>query len=199
VVIGPQTRAGYFAGKDVPTCVRLRLRPARSRPLLGAAPAELVNRGAPLTDFWGPAATALARSLAGLDGDPVRILAALADALLDRLPGGSALVRSDLTAGAARVVAGGGPLTLVARRVGVSERHLRNLFAAEMGVSPKHYARIARLRRVLAGAGEHGWAELARATGYYDQAHLSADFGAMMGVPPGAFLDGRLPAPSRCD
>lgn len=41
-------------------------------------------------------------------------------------------------------------------------------------------------------------AELAAATGYYDQSHMTAEFRSMLGVPPAAFFAGRLPTPSAC-
>jgi AraC-like DNA-binding protein len=75
---------------------------------------------------------------------------------------------------------------------------LRNLFAGEVGLSPKRFARIDRVRGVLASAGRRQWAQLANDTGYYDQAHMIAEFRAMMGVPPGAFVAGRLPAVHPC-
>ncbi len=86
----------------------------------------------------------------------------------------------------------------LAARLAVSERHLRALFSAGVGVSPKHFARIDRVRRVLAYAGETPWSHLAAHTGYYDQSHLTADFRTLMGVPPAAYLRGSLPAPTRC-
>lgn len=196
LVIGPQTRAGYFAGKDLPGCLRLRMRPGRSRPLLDAPPRELVDRVVPLADLWGTRALDLADRLAEVQGDPAAILARLATALPGRVR--SRTGRSELSAAAARAMTGSARLSTVASQLAVSERQLRNLFEAEIGVSPKHFARIDRLRRVLDVAGQRGWAELARETGYYDQSHLSADFRAMMGVPPGAFLDGRLPPLVNC-
>ncbi len=196
LVLGPQTRASYLAttapGQQ---CISLRLRPGRSAALLDVPPADLIDRTAPLDAYWGSAAPALAARIAG---DPGDIVAGLAEALLARLPGAVRLARSELTVSAVRGMADGDRLTVVARRVGVSERQLRNLFQAEVGVSPKHFARIDRLRRALDVAGQRGWAEVARDAGYYDQAHLSADFVSMMGVPPGAFLAGRLPSPGRC-
>jgi AraC-like DNA-binding protein len=198
VVVGPQTKAGYFAGKSLPTCLRLRLQTARARRLLDAPPAVLLDRSALLTEFWGPAASRLAEDLGEVGPDPRLILTRIEAALLDRVGPPRRTDRSELTAAATRAIAGRTRLTSVARQIGVSERQLRNLFASEVGLSPKHYARIARLRRVLAGAGERGWAELAHDAGYYDQAHLNLDFGALMGVSPGAYLDGRLPSPSHC-
>lgn len=105
---------------------------------------------------------------------------------------------------AVRVVSsGGGRLPEgvggLARRLAVSERQLRLLFADGVGVSPKHFARIARVRHVLAHRSPAvPWAQLAAATGYYDQSHLSADFRALMGVPPTSFFTGRLPASQPC-
>ncbi|GAD84942.1 helix-turn-helix domain-containing protein [Nocardia asteroides] len=86
----------------------------------------------------------------------------------------------------------------LAARLAVSERQLRSVFAGGIGLSPKHFARIDRVRRVLAYAGDTPWSHLAADTGYYDQSHLTADFRALMGVPPAAYLHGRLPAPTSC-
>ncbi len=61
-------------------------------------------------------------------------------------------------------------LSDAATRIGVSERHLRNRFAREIGLSPKHFARISRLRRVLDQAGTRRWAGLADDAGFFDQA-----------------------------
>ena len=86
----------------------------------------------------------------------------------------------------------------VARELSVSERPLRNLFAEGVGLSPKHYARIDRVRAVLAHATELASAELAAVTGYYDQSHMTSDFRTLMGVPPRSYFTGRLPAPRSC-
>jgi methylphosphotriester-DNA--protein-cysteine methyltransferase len=75
----------------------------------------------------------------------------------------------------------------------VSERHLRNVFREEIGISPKRYARIARIRRVAAKAGTESWARLAADHGFYDQAHLVAEFRELLGVTPRAFLAGDVP------
>jgi len=93
---------------------------------------------------------------------------------------------------------GNGRLTEVAGRLGISERHLRTIFAREIGLSPKHFARIARLRHVLARAGSRQWSDLADDAGFFDQSHLITEFRTLMGVSPAAYLAGRLPAPSPC-
>lgn len=40
--------------------------------------------------------------------------------------------------------------------------------------------------------------ELAAASGYYDQSHMTADFRALMGVPPRSYFTGRLPSTTPC-
>jgi AraC-like DNA-binding protein len=80
----------------------------------------------------------------------------------------------------------------------LSERQLRTIFTDTVGISPKHFTRIDRLRAVLAGAGRGSWSDLAVAAGYYDQAHLTVEFRTIMGVPPAAFVSGRLPSATLC-
>ena len=84
------------------------------------------------------------------------------------------------------------------RRLHVSERRLRALFADGVGLSPKHFARIDRVRTVLAAASGVRWADVAAAAGYYDQSHMTSEFRHLMGVPPTAFAAGRRPAARRC-
>jgi len=202
VVVGPRTRASYHAGKALPCWVRLRIRPGRAGPLLGTPVGRLVDRTATLGALWGGPGDRLARELAGCGPDPDRVLAHIEVALLDRVAGRTAadVSRGDLVRAATQVLSARGSqrLPAVAARLHVSERHLRTLFAGEVGLSPKHFARVSRLRSVLRGAGRRGWAQLAADAGYYDQAHMIAEFRAMMGIPPGAYAAGRLPAARSC-
>ena len=83
-------------------------------------------------------------------------------------------------------------LSIVADELGVSERHLRRVFLETVGLGPKAFARLARFRRAVriarAAKGEQAWAEIASATGYYDQAHLIAEFRDIAGTTPRALL-----------
>ncbi|MFF7452357.1 MULTISPECIES: helix-turn-helix domain-containing protein [unclassified Streptomyces] len=201
LAIGPRVRASYHEGKALASCVEMRLAPGTTRPLLGVPAAELVGRIVPLGELPGTTARRLDRELRR--PDPERIGAHLAEVLPERLTDTadrdrSRLVRAGVDAMSVRLGRTPGPVGEVARQLAVSERQLRNLFAEGVGLSPKHYARIERVHAVLAHAPTSPWAELAAATGYYDQAHMTADFRALMGVPPRSYFTGRLPASTPC-
>jgi AraC-like DNA-binding protein len=71
----------------------------------------------------------------------------------------------------------------------ISERHLSRGFRATYGISPKQYARLARIEKVVA-ARKCGldWADVAYVCGFADQAHLIRDFGAIVGGTPAEFF-----------
>ncbi|WP_435592200.1 helix-turn-helix domain-containing protein [Nocardia sp. bgisy118] len=198
LVLGPRTRATYSAAKAPASCVRLRLAPGAAHPMLGVAASELTDRAVRLADLPGPAAE-LADALADLPHDDV--LAFLEDELPQRLSeDATQRAHRDLLAKAAVALAepAGRPIPALAADLAVSERQLRNLFSSGIGLSPKHFARIDRVRQVLAHAGISPWSRIAADNGYYDQSHLTADFRTLMGVPPGKFFRGHLPAATPC-
>jgi transcriptional regulator GlxA family with amidase domain len=86
---------------------------------------------------------------------------------------------------------GAASIVRLAREVGVSRRHLAKLFRAEIGVTPKTMARILRFehaRRMAASVPRQGWADIAYAAGYADQAHLTREFRELSGLSPSVLL-----------
>ncbi|MBL7253648.1 helix-turn-helix domain-containing protein [Paractinoplanes lichenicola] len=213
-VVGPRTRGRYHPVKGVPVCVRLRLRPGVARAVLGVPVHALVDKTLPLTDLWGPAAAELTESLFAAGDDTPQVLTLMQAAVAGRIRGSapargfstlpiidrtSAMSAGGLLVAAVRAMSTVPRLTDVAAGLGVSERHLRNLFARETGLSPKHYARITRVRRVLDQAdATHTWAAVADDAGFFDQAHMISDFRSFMGVTPAAYAAGRLPPTTPC-
>jgi AraC-like DNA-binding protein len=196
-VIGPRSRASYHPGKELPVCIRVRLRPGAARSVFDVPVSELRDRAVPLTDLWGDRAARLEDRLNELT-DPDPILRGIEEALLDALHGRPD-PRDPLLRGAVESLSGAGErVGALARRLSVSERHLRDLFTDRVGLSPKRFARIQRVRTVLARSGSAGWAGVASDTGYYDQSHLTADFHTLMGASPAAFRAGRLPTATPC-
>jgi methylphosphotriester-DNA--protein-cysteine methyltransferase len=73
----------------------------------------------------------------------------------------------------------------LASELGTSERQLERAFREHVGLGPKRYARIVRLRAareaLARGASQ---LEAALAAGYHDQAHLHRDARALTGTTP---------------
>ncbi|OLF18183.1 AraC family transcriptional regulator [Actinophytocola xanthii] len=182
VVVGPRTRASYHVSQPGLWCARATLRPGRAARLLGCPAGQLVDRILPLGVFRPPVSPA--ESFAHL------LTHALPTATTPR----ETLLRDAVTL----LSTGTEGVAGVARRLGVSERHLRTVFADDVGLSPKHFARIERLRTVLADSPRRPLAELAATLGFSDQSHLSGEFRRFMGVSPAAFRRGELPPATGC-
>ncbi|WP_155981398.1 helix-turn-helix domain-containing protein [Nocardia sp. BMG111209] len=198
MVIGPRTRASYYAAKAPASCLRLRIAPGAVRSLLGVAADELTDHVAPLAEFTGPLAGFTEQLL---HTEPAAVLSLLEQQLPQHMPDDPAARahRAVLAAATAALAADRAGVSEVAARLSVSERQLRKLFTTGIGLSPKHFARIARVRRLLSDPDAGPLAHLAADEGYYDQSHMTADFRALMGVPPSWFFEGRLPAPVPCE
>jgi transcriptional regulator GlxA family with amidase domain len=75
----------------------------------------------------------------------------------------------------------------LAERAGVRPRQLQRRFAEHVGVGPKWVIRRYRLYEAAERAArgtDVRWAELAAELGYSDQAHLTREFTAALGLPP---------------
>jgi methylphosphotriester-DNA--protein-cysteine methyltransferase len=107
--------------------------------------------------------------------------------------------RRDLVSWAARrIEATHGSLRIsdLHAELGLSRKHLSLLFARDLGVSPKVYARIQRFAWVVTRIQERtrvNWAQLALDAGYSDQSHLARDFQRVAATNPTAFLRNRTP------
>ena len=172
--------------------VTARLQLGVSDAVLGVPASVMAARIVALEDLWGDAATRrLCDRLAGA-ADPLGAARILESAIAERLraapkPG----ARAELALAAADRLTSANVRT-VADELGVSERHLRRVFRATVGVSPKSFTKLTRFERALRAARENArasWAGIAALAGYYDQAHLIADFRAIAGVTPRALLD----------
>ncbi|MGA4837409.1 helix-turn-helix domain-containing protein [Streptomyces sp. G45] len=196
-VVGPRSRASYHPGKELPVCLRARLRPGVARSVFGVPVSELRDRAVPLTELWAGRAALLEHRLNGLTGTDA-VLRGFEDVLLACLPRDADPCAPLLGEAVASLSTTGERIGALARRLSVSERRLRDLFTDRVGLAPKRFARVQRVRAVLAGAGSASWAGIAVDSGYWDQSHMTADFHTLMGVPPTAFRAGRLPATTAC-
>lgn len=188
-VAGPRTRAMFKDAAGVARAVILQFKPGWSAPLLGVAASALTDRIVPLEDIWGRPGGDLHLDLLAARNLP-EVLDRLSRALSLRArqtfePASALLARR-----AVRLLEGGDEVRVesVAERLGVTARHLRRAFTESIGIGPKDFARTVRLQRaVRMAATSKDWGCIAADAGYYDQAHLIADFRELVGLTPGAF------------
>jgi AraC-like DNA-binding protein len=186
---GPWTSARYKIFVPGPFFVQLVLRPDAARDVLGVPVRELVDRVVELDQLWGRRAHDVAERAAPHLDDPQATAFAIGELLANRV-GASA---THLVRGATQALDAGASIGRLARDLVTSERSLRQAFRDHVGVSPKRYARIARIRRVAAAAGSEPWTRLAADHGFYDQAHLNAEFRALLRVSPSEYLAKQFP------
>ena len=184
-------RSSYYV-RDTrhPSCsVGAHFRPGGATALLGVPSEELAGRHAALEDLWGRSASS-ARERMLDEQAPWKRLALLEELLLARVarsePLHPAVSRALERLGSPR------PCSIedLSRETGHSHRHLIELFHRAVGLTPKVYARIRRFQRAIERAARGrsaGWAEVALECGFYDQSHLTREFQAFAGLPPGAY------------
>lgn len=85
------------------------------------------------------------------------------------------------------------------RASGLSHRHCIAVFRQATGLAPNAWLRLQRFSHALALAGDPslGWADIAAASGFADQAHLANTFRHMAGVTPSAWRQVADPAAPR--
>jgi AraC-like DNA-binding protein len=168
----------------------VRLAPAATHAVLGREPGALRGLVPDLAEVAPGLATRLLGTLgacatfeesASAFEDALRALGPLADRIDPVAAAAAALL----------VEAGGAvPIAEVAAAVGLSVRQLERRFRAAVGLTPKEFARLRRLRaaaRLLVTSEAATWAERAAEAGFADQAHLTREFGSTAGASPTRF------------
>ena len=72
----------------------------------------------------------------------------------------------------------------------MSVRQVERGFLEYVGMPPKVFARLERLKRVLVLSSDAiapEWAEIAAEAGYFDQSHMAREFRGFNGATPGEF------------
>ena len=168
----------------------VKFRPGGFGAFTGADVGAWTDRIVPLAAAFGDLAELLVRDVLALDTDADRVAAA-DDFLLSRVPARDE--RYDEVLSIVRAIQDDPTLTtveLAARRRALSERTLQRLFRRYVGVGPKWVLQRARLHdavhRIDAGQVTD-LASLALELGWFDQAHFTRDFTALVGQSPAAY------------
>jgi AraC-like DNA-binding protein len=153
--------------------------------------ADLRNQMVPLAELWGVEGTDVQERLLTAEDKVSAVEQVLIRQLIGRPD--PAIARS------LDWIHAGSSLADVTSRLGLLPRTFRRRFVQQTGITPKRYARVRRLQRVVRaidGGIESDWAQVAARHGYCDQAHLIDEFRDLVGVTPAQYVRHRTDGPN---
>jgi len=182
-VAGQLTRYIDLVRADRIDVVGVRFRTDGFARFTGLPADEFTDRDIALGDLWGIELEERVREARG----PIARKVAIEAYLMRRLP--AATDRDAVVAAAVDRLADGGTTDIgtLSAALGISTRQLQRRFRTATGLTPKQYASIRRLQRVvriLGLAPERELTALAQDAGFYDQPHFIHEVRRMAGIRP---------------
>ncbi|MFN4118792.1 helix-turn-helix domain-containing protein [Acidovorax sp.] len=191
VIGGPRSRF-YLKQSVAPArSVGVLLRAGGVRALWGLPAHAVAGQHVALADVWGEQGRELGEELLGM-ACPARRLARLEAALLEiwrcRAAAGGPSVMHPAVVRALRGLSDSARVEPWLQ--GLSHRHFIHLFRDAVGLTPKAFAQVQRVRAALRDAVLPGatLAQVAAARGYADQSHFHREVRAVAGVSPSDFV-----------
>jgi AraC-like DNA-binding protein len=177
--------------------IAIHFRPGGAFPFFGIPLSELENAYVGLDQVWGRDGLELHARL--IDASSAEARFRIVEQFLLSRPWSA--VHRDPCVGAAMSAIEDNPSIRMAEirdLVGMSTKRLIAAFRAEVGLSPKAYARIRRLQAALRllNAGSVGGARVAADVGYFDQAHFVREFRSFTGMTPSQYAEQPIVLPS---
>jgi AraC-like DNA-binding protein len=188
IVHGPQSTYYVTGPKPKGRVIGVSFHAGMAGAILGVRLDELQDRHVCIEDLWGSRAMELRERLATAPTAQAAIAIMERD-LIARLqrplllhPAVAQALRPALLNTVMRV-------SEIQQRSGYSPRYFIELFRSNVGLAPKQFYRIQRFSTALAriARGKVPLADVALASGYADQAHLSREFRELAGVSPSAY------------
>jgi AraC-like DNA-binding protein len=191
VVSGTHTGPFVIDPRELVSVMGVRFRPGGAFPFLGVPASELADTHVDLEALWGSPAIELHERLCAAKTPTERfdLLEKALMAHLFRPLESHYAVRFALDT--FRRASFGFAIRDVAREAGLSQRRFIQLFAREVGLSPKLFCRVRRFRQTLETVrhtAEPNWAQVSMDCGYYDQSHLIRDFQFFSNLSPAEYV-----------
>lgn len=166
----------------------IRLKPGAVRAFLGLDVALVANQNTPLQALLPYVYAALRQSLSPLPSALAEFSAKAGQLFADRADHTHLLDPAVQKLVALLIQSEGeAPLGALLESFGLSERQLRRRFVAEVGLTPKIFSRLRRVRRACADLLLHapsGVAAISVDNGFSDQAHFSREMRTVFGMSP---------------
>jgi AraC-like DNA-binding protein len=191
VVVGPQgsRRIQIYVSGEV-HIFNILLQPAALNRLIGIDMTSLVNEGIAAHDVLGSHASRLNDGVRSAPDFASRVAAAERwfGEMLDSSTPQDGIDHASRVLLATR---GRARIDSLAERSGLSARHFQRRFTAQIGLSPKLYARTVRFDAALTAHRRdpaRPWTEIVHEVGYFDQAHFVRECHALVNAAPSQFI-----------
>jgi AraC-like DNA-binding protein len=190
VLVGAQSEFFVIDTAEQLSVIGVHFKPGGAFPFFKLPAGELHNQHVALDLLWGAAAGELRDRLLEAP-TPETKFRILEECLLAQAA--KPLLRHPAVHFALRVFGdqqGTPSIADVTGQIGLSSRRFVDVFANEVGLTPKLFCRVRRFQKVLRSIGtgqQVDWAGVALECGYFDQAHFIHDFRAFSGLSPTAY------------
>lgn len=190
-VCGPEPSHRPLVAVPGGVWIGVRLRPGIVPELFGVGGQELSGKRIFLDDVFPKDARRLVEAASA----PDLALRGLFDFVRDRAVAPRRTRGLDRVRAALRLLAGPTPMSLddVVRELQMAPRTFRREFGTLVGLGPKRFSRVVRLRRAARRVSTVPLATLALEYGFADQAHMTREFVSLVGVAPRELR--RIPLP----
>jgi AraC-like DNA-binding protein len=186
VFVGAHSRYSVIDAEEQKAVIGISFRPGGTWPFFDPAADELQNSHVNIADLWGSAGRTLRERVLDASTPRARLARLEQELLLQAIR--PLQRRPEVEFALEQLTAPQDAISIqrLGERCGLSTRRLQRLFAIEVGLTPKLYARIRRFQRMFGRLSERQfeWSELAQACGYFDQSHLIRDCKLISGFTP---------------
>ncbi len=201
VMTGPATRPVQIETAAMRRLVGVVFQPGGAAPFLESPVSTLVDHAVPLGELWSREGDVLPDRLADAGaGAPNELARVLTERLTNRASQWSSpsSLGHGWVAAVAQQLAAGWRVREVVEATGWSRATVVRRFRGAVGVSPKRYASLQRFQRAVAylATSHRDLAEVAVASGYYDQAHFHHEFVRYAGMSPGHYTPRSVDEPN---
>jgi AraC-like DNA-binding protein len=192
IVVGPYSEFSIIDTAEQRSTIGAVLKPGGAFPLFKLPADQLQDKDVPLDTLWGAEAGLLREQLLAAK-TPEAKFNIFERALLDRIA-----KRPEPPHPAVQFAVGNfrrlpnRAISSVTDQIGLSERRFIQLFAQQVGLTPKLFCRVQRFQQVLRHIARRSecidWTEIALCCGYFDQPHFIHDFRAFSGINPSSYV-----------
>ncbi len=192
MVVGPRKHALLLEDTGKKEKIGIRFNPGGLYPFLQLPPHHIAGSTVGLDMLWGKVSQELEARLRETPDDPDKIK--LLQNHLLRLLNPKFTGKHSVEFAVNQILETNGNISIheLVSHMGMSQKSLERRFLNRVGLTPKFFSRIVRIRgalKLIHECSSADWTDIGCCLGFYDQAHFIKEIKAFTGFTPTRFLD----------